>query len=245
MTSTGELIKGLRVTSRSHARPGTLSSAYGSGEFPLHTDTAFWPLPARYLVFRVQGDNRRRTTVLSFADVFQQCSPPALLLAEKAIWLVRTKLGSFYCSLRIQGHCGWRYDGACMFPAIAARELRGLLYSPTASGRGANINWQRDEALVLLNWSVLHGRGPSPEDEKRAYPRKNLREVIRMSWERDPLWAKAKLFFERAFEESPEDSLFGLWASMDSSFWDVRRWRRSVPHYWQSMIKNISTCYMP
>jgi alpha-ketoglutarate-dependent taurine dioxygenase len=167
MTSTGELLKGLRVTSRSHARPGTLSSAYGSGEFPLHTDTAFWPLPARYLVFRVQGDNRRRTTVLSFADVFQQCSPPALLLAEKAIWLVRTKLGSFYCSLRIQGHCGWRYDGACMFPANpAARELRGLLDSLTASGRGANINWQRDEALVLLNWSVLHGRGPSPEDEK-------------------------------------------------------------------------------
>jgi hypothetical protein len=35
-----------------------------------------------------------------------------------------------------------------------------------------------------------------------------------MSWERDPLWAKAKLFFERAFEESPEEPLFGLWCSM-------------------------------
>jgi hypothetical protein len=35
-----------------------------------------------------------------------------------------------------------------------------------------------------------------------------------MSWERDPLWAKAKLFFERAFDESDDDSLFGLWCAL-------------------------------
>jgi hypothetical protein len=35
-----------------------------------------------------------------------------------------------------------------------------------------------------------------------------------MSWERDPLWAKSRLFFERAFEELPEEPLFGLWCSM-------------------------------
>ena len=35
-----------------------------------------------------------------------------------------------------------------------------------------------------------------------------------MSWERDPLWAKARLFFERAFEQSGEDLMFGLWCSL-------------------------------
>jgi hypothetical protein len=35
-----------------------------------------------------------------------------------------------------------------------------------------------------------------------------------MSWERDPLWAKSRLFFERAFEQPPEDPLFGLWCSL-------------------------------
>jgi hypothetical protein len=35
-----------------------------------------------------------------------------------------------------------------------------------------------------------------------------------MSWERDPLWAKSRLFFERAFSESREDPLFGLWCSL-------------------------------
>src|SRR5580693_2797701 len=35
-----------------------------------------------------------------------------------------------------------------------------------------------------------------------------------MSWDRDPLWAKSRLFFERAFSESREDSLFCLWCSL-------------------------------
>jgi hypothetical protein len=35
-----------------------------------------------------------------------------------------------------------------------------------------------------------------------------------MSWERDSLWSKSRLFFERAFDESREDPLFGLWCSL-------------------------------
>jgi hypothetical protein len=35
-----------------------------------------------------------------------------------------------------------------------------------------------------------------------------------MSWEHKALWSKAKLYFERAFSESKDDPLFGLWASL-------------------------------
>jgi hypothetical protein len=35
-----------------------------------------------------------------------------------------------------------------------------------------------------------------------------------MSWEQEPLWAKSKLFFERAFNEEREDPIFGLWCSL-------------------------------
>lgn len=35
-----------------------------------------------------------------------------------------------------------------------------------------------------------------------------------MSWERDPLLAKARLFFERAFGEPRDDPAFGLWCSL-------------------------------
>ena len=35
-----------------------------------------------------------------------------------------------------------------------------------------------------------------------------------MSWERDPLWAKARLFFHHAFNTPREDPAFGLWCSL-------------------------------
>lgn len=35
-----------------------------------------------------------------------------------------------------------------------------------------------------------------------------------MSWERDPLWAKARLFLEHAFRQDREDPQFGLWCAL-------------------------------
>ncbi|MGK9121088.1 hypothetical protein [Olivibacter jilunii] len=35
-----------------------------------------------------------------------------------------------------------------------------------------------------------------------------------MSWEREPLFTKSKLFFEKAFEEDKESPFFGLWCAM-------------------------------
>ncbi len=35
-----------------------------------------------------------------------------------------------------------------------------------------------------------------------------------MSWDKQPLWTKSRLFFERAFEQSREDPLFGFWCSL-------------------------------
>ena len=35
-----------------------------------------------------------------------------------------------------------------------------------------------------------------------------------MSWEREPLFSKAKLFFEKAFDEDKEEPHFGLWCAM-------------------------------
>ena len=35
-----------------------------------------------------------------------------------------------------------------------------------------------------------------------------------MSWNRDPLWAKARLFFQHAFNAQRDDPTFGLWCSL-------------------------------
>ena len=35
-----------------------------------------------------------------------------------------------------------------------------------------------------------------------------------MSWDRETLWAKSRLYFERAFETDREEDTFGLWCAM-------------------------------
>lgn len=35
-----------------------------------------------------------------------------------------------------------------------------------------------------------------------------------MSWDREPLFAKASLYFEKAFEQDREEPFFGLWCAM-------------------------------
>ncbi len=164
----GEMIKEIRVTPASKALPGSQSSIYGTGPFPLHTDTVFWPVPVRYVILRAYGDTRRPTTVMDFAQVFRECGPGFLAQVENSVWLVGTNSARFYCSLRFRhGHSvGWRYDADCMFPAnSAAVEVNRVLRPLVANGCGNSINWSGDRAVILSNWCVLHGRGPEPDDE--------------------------------------------------------------------------------
>lgn len=169
-SQTGELVKELVPTFPAAARKGTLSETYGNGPFPLHTDTAFLPVPRRYVLFRVLGDFRRHTTVLQFVDVFRKSATQVSTLAERSIWQVRTPSSNFYCSMKFrQGNgVGWRYDSQCMIPVnSAAIELEEVLPSLLSHTRPHVINWTTGLAAILCNWKVLHGRGPPPPEEQR------------------------------------------------------------------------------
>ena len=165
---TGELVKELRPTPRANARAGTLSYTYSTGSFPLHTDTAFWPVPTKYIVLRARGDFRRPTKVLNFADLFCERNNDFCASAERSIWITRTPSKSFYCSMKFQSGeaTGWRYDCQCMSPVNnAALKVRQSLSSLLTDTRCDYIQWSADVALVLCNWEVLHGRGPAPSNE--------------------------------------------------------------------------------
>jgi len=165
---TGEVVKELRPIPQPQARRGTLSAKYATGSFPLHTDTAFWPLPSRYLVLRVRGDVRRYTTILTFASLFQNSTSDLCDLAERSVWRVRTRTNAMYCSMRFASEVGrgWRYDPHCMSPVNgSALKVREQVEPLLRSGRAERINWASGLAIVICNWEVLHGRGPSPPGE--------------------------------------------------------------------------------
>jgi len=166
--SGGSYIKCIRPTSKAHAKPATLSATYGTGSFPLHTDTAFWPLPCRYIVMRVVGDFRRSTTVLRFAELFLNLDRTQIYDADHSVWRVDIPGRQFYCSMRFQSGnaSGWRYDTQCMRPAnLAARKMCELTPRMIKGTRQHIIEWSDDTAVVITNWHVLHGRGPDPHQE--------------------------------------------------------------------------------
>jgi alpha-ketoglutarate-dependent taurine dioxygenase len=164
----GELIKEIRVATATDAPPGSQSSIFGTGPFPLHTDTVFWPVPVRYVLLRVRGDTRRPTTVMAFSQLIRDCGERFRVLAERSVWVAGTKQERFYCSLRFrQGDSiGWRYDANLMAPMNdAAIEVDEVLRTLVATGPAHRIPWSENLAVVLSNWAVLHGRGPEPHDE--------------------------------------------------------------------------------
>lgn len=165
---TGELVKRL-IPKTSGTIPGTLSSTFGMGAFPLHTDTAFWPLPCRYIVFRVTGDVRRHTTLMSFSELLESCPPDKHSLFISSVWLAGAPSKSFYCSMTFRKgeHRVWRYDAQCMRPAnLAAKLVREKIHETLLRADIVHhIDWSKTSVAVLSNWTVLHGRAPRPADE--------------------------------------------------------------------------------
>lgn len=163
----GEIIKEIRPLEISAARKGTQSSMYGTGPFPFHTDTAFLPLPVRFVILRVCGDVRRPTTVTAFEDLLSDGGPKVSGFVNRAVWVVRAGAKAIYCSssFRSGNSTGMRYDADVMTPAnLAAQEVDSVL-RPLVKSKGEPIRWTGTLAAIICNWTCLHGRGPAPPEE--------------------------------------------------------------------------------
>jgi hypothetical protein len=99
-------------------------------------------------------------------------SPDELHLLESAPILVRTGRRSFYSTILSSDHAFLRYDPGC----LEAVDLRGQAALSLVAHRlrGASPkthHWRRADILILDNWRVLHGRGPSDRGSDRLLAR--------------------------------------------------------------------------
>lgn len=164
----GEIIKEIKRKSKEESLQGSQSSLYGHGSFPLHTDTVFWPLPARYVIFYAIGDVRRSTTFMKFSDLLPKNDPNFIKLAQKSVWCVGPKLNRFYCSMIFiyDKNCYWRYDSDLMTPVNkAAIEISKILRPLVFASETDFVTWNGSNAVVISNWTILHGRGIQPQNE--------------------------------------------------------------------------------
>jgi L-asparagine oxygenase len=171
-----EPVRDIRPQAAHLAKSNTLSSRYGTGGFPFHTDTAHWEHPARYLVlFCVSPGEGMRPTLLQdsrtwrFDDAEEE-------LACQALWAVghrRPRLSSI--AVRSNDRLVIRYDIDCMRPMTAdARRLKALLESRIYARPRKRIDWHAGSLLAIDNHRMMHARG----EAERPDPNRILKRIL-------------------------------------------------------------------
>jgi L-asparagine oxygenase len=164
-----ESIRFIRPQVADSARPNTLSSRYGMGSFPFHTDAAYWPVPPRFLFLHCANPGSGyRPTLLVDSLAFNLTGSDQDHLSND-VWRIKTKK-PFLCTVATHTPHGLRlrYDEACMMPATRrAVRVQEILQRCIHQAHPTSINWQPSDLLILDNARMLHARGsarhPDPD----------------------------------------------------------------------------------
>lgn len=162
-TRSTQAVQSLAPQTSAKSRTNTLSSKYGTGAFPLHTEAAYWPTPPRYLIlFCLQpGGGNRPTLLMRPLDVINQATQLAL---SQELWVVHKTRNPFLCTVFDDRRQLFRYDPECMRPYRSSAAI-SLPLDEIMTSALQTIHWSRNRILVLDNWRVMHGRGVAVSDD--------------------------------------------------------------------------------
>ena len=160
----GSIIKTLKPEKPSDPNLNTLSSRYGTGAFPFHTETAYWPTPARFVVlYCVNPGSRHRPTHLVDSHKWDLSHKDKRTLCNE-VWKVFTGINPFLCTIGKQTRNRFmiRFDKDCMKPALSPRgKANDIVARELQSQKLITIDWQANDLLVIDNYRMIHARGPS------------------------------------------------------------------------------------
>lgn len=168
----GEEMATLKSNDGMNSLCGTFSKVYGLSEFPFHTDTAFWGLPARYVVMGMLTTSLCATNYISFSDIEKFISGDFLSKARKSIYLVETFEGCKYTSpiFDNNGSHGFRFDANIMTPVNGhAKSLHKEVLEAIDKIAPRIIDWNGNKAVVLDNWNCLHSRSAVNNENREIF----------------------------------------------------------------------------
>lgn len=168
--SFGQLQSVLRPHHSGEVLTRSFSFKYGYNAFPLHTDTAFWIEPVRYIVLRSQAPSSTPTLVLPRRATQLLFSGKD---SDRALFWLRTKTGTRYAKVRLEEpEMGFRFDLNNMGPANEYGKRLVARVAQTEASELIEILWTGENVLVIDNWLCLHGRGAvETHDSNRALTR--------------------------------------------------------------------------
>ncbi len=141
----------------------SLSSRFGFGEFPLHTDGATFSIPPRFILLRAAvNDTSKQSTIIAHFEWPEPSSEFYKLWAD-AMMIVETGTSNFFAPLisrKTHNRDDFiRYNPCCMFPACnSSHHSFKLFQSFILEAQLHEVEWVKGQVVVLDNWRVLHGR---------------------------------------------------------------------------------------
>jgi hypothetical protein len=158
----GPLLDKLSPRSRMEARANTMSSRFGLGALPYHTDAPYFRTPPRFVFLRLaEGASSETSTTLISAQSLG-FSRSDLNLLSREIWVVGQNAKRFYASILSQCRGKeqfFRYDPCCMRPLIiSTNSSQHIIKSRLDTAVPHNVHWTPGKAIIFDNWNVMHAR---------------------------------------------------------------------------------------
>lgn len=157
----GNIIDNLRPKAKTLALKKSFSYHFEFGTFPLHTDTAFWRLPAKYLVLYSDIKSSAATTLINFNTMIDKESGKFQRLINDSIFLEKTPSTAFYTKIsnRYLNSTFIRFDPNTMFPMNKqAKEAFRLIADVASQISPYRVEWDTPKLVIIDNWNCLHGR---------------------------------------------------------------------------------------
>lgn len=162
------LVRAISPQRQSEASPNTLSSRFGLGAFPFHTDVAHWEQPADFvMLYCLDPGAGRRETILLDTQSWRLCASDERTLCN-AVWKTTSIRRPFLCTVasRKSFRLTFRYDQACMMPmSKSAHDAQKIIEANLSGSPRFKIAWEKRDLLIIDNSRVLHARGPVEVDD--------------------------------------------------------------------------------
>lgn len=175
---TGADVRDLRPQPADSANPNTLSSRYGLGAFPFHTEAAYLSPPPTIVILYCEapGNGGRSTYLIDTAPLIGMLSASV----RRGSWIVRSGRTPFLAHLVEvrMGNLSFQYDADCMMPlSRSAWSEQATVDQFLTTAPRIELKWNAGDMTIINNTRMLHGRGSSStaDDSDRVLKRIMIR----------------------------------------------------------------------
>ncbi|QZN76191.1 TauD/TfdA family dioxygenase [Paenibacillus sp. DR312] len=159
------VIDNLTPIEKKDANKNSLSGNHGFNSFPLHTDTAYFKIPARYiLLYSVHPGSGGRPTLLYDANRFFNYDKVLRSELSNVLFKVVNGRYSFLTTIYnyYRSNYYFRLDRDCMKATSSVgsellTKIDSIIYTKDLN----EVIWNCGDLLIFDNWRFLHGRGQS------------------------------------------------------------------------------------